>query len=65
MPKDIVAKLNSAIANIFQKTEFQERFLKPHFFTPIPSSPEEFAAYINADSKKWQAVINAANVKLD
>jgi tripartite-type tricarboxylate transporter receptor subunit TctC len=65
MPKDIVAKLNSAVANVFQNTEFQERFLKPNFFTPIPSSPEEFAAFISADSKKWQAVIKAANVTLD
>lgn len=65
LPKDIVAKLNSAIAKIFQNAEFQERFLKPHLFTPIPSSPEEFAAFINADSKKWEAVIKAANVKLD
>ena len=65
LPKDIVAKLNSAIAKIFQNAEFQERFLEPHLFTPIPSSPEEFAVFINADSKKWQAVIKAANVKLD
>jgi tripartite-type tricarboxylate transporter receptor subunit TctC len=65
MPKDIVAKLNSAVAKVLQNTEFQERFLKPNFFTPIPLSPEEFAAFISADSKKWQAAIKAANVTLD
>ncbi len=65
MPKDIVEKLNSAIATIFQNAEFQERFLKPNLFTPIPSSSEEFAAFINADSQKWKEVIAAANVKLD
>jgi tripartite-type tricarboxylate transporter receptor subunit TctC len=65
MPQPIVDKLNSAIAKIFQNAEFQERFLKPNLFTPIASSPAEFAAFIDADSKKWKAVIEAANVKLD
>jgi tripartite-type tricarboxylate transporter receptor subunit TctC len=65
LPKDIVAKLNSAIAKIFQNAEFQERILKPNLFTPITSSPEEFAAFIAADSQKWKEVIKAANVKLE
>jgi tripartite-type tricarboxylate transporter receptor subunit TctC len=65
MPQPIVDKLNSAIAKIFQNGEFQERFLTPNLFTPITSSTAEFAAFIDADSKKWKAVIEAANVKLD
>ena len=65
MPKEIVAKLNAAIAKVFQNPEFQARFLKPNLFTPITSSPAEFAAFIQAESKKWKAVIEAANVKLD
>ena len=65
MPKDVVEKLNSAIAKIFQNPEFQERFLKPNLFTPITSSPKEFATFINADSKKWKEVVEAANIKLD
>ena len=65
MPKDIVEKLNSAVVKIFENAEFQERFLKPNLFTPIASSTAEFAAFIEADSKKWQEVIEAANVKLD
>ena len=65
MPKEIVEKLNSAINTIFQNAEFQERFLKPNLFTPITSSTEEFAAFINEDSQKWKEVIRAANVKLE
>jgi tripartite-type tricarboxylate transporter receptor subunit TctC len=65
LPKEIVAKLNSTIAKIFQNAEFQERFLKPSLFTPITSPPEEFAAFIRSESKKWKAVIEAANVKLE
>jgi tripartite-type tricarboxylate transporter receptor subunit TctC len=65
MPKDIVAKLNSAIVQIFQDSEFHERFLKPNLFTSITSSPKEFTAFINADAKKWKEVVEAANIKLD
>ena len=65
MPKGIVEKLNSAIVKIFQNPDFQEHFLKPNLFAPIVSSPAEFAAFIDADSKKWKEVIETANIKLD
>jgi tripartite-type tricarboxylate transporter receptor subunit TctC len=65
MPKDIVGKLNSAISRIFQNADFQERFLKPSLYTPIPSSPEEFAAFIKSESQKWKTVIETANVKIE
>ena len=31
---------------------------------PAPSSPEAFAAYIRAETKKWGEVVRAAGVKL-
>lgn len=65
MPKEIVAKLNAAIAKVFQKAEFREQFLKPNLFTPITSSPSDFTAFMEADSKKWKEVVEAANLKLD
>jgi tripartite-type tricarboxylate transporter receptor subunit TctC len=65
LSKEIVNKVNSAIAKIFQNREFEERFLKPNLFIPIISSPAEFAAFIDADSKKWQEVIETAKIKLD
>ena len=65
MPKEIVEKLNSAIAKIFQNANFQEQFLKPNLFVPIVTSPAEFEAFIDADSKKWKEVIETAHIKLD
>ena len=57
MQKDVVERLNSAIARVFQNTEFRDRFLKPNLFTPIVSSQAEFIAFIDADSKKWKEVV--------
>jgi tripartite-type tricarboxylate transporter receptor subunit TctC len=32
---------------------------------PVGSTPEQFAAFIQAETKKWAKVIKDANVKVD
>src|SRR3974377_103801 len=65
MPKGVVEKLNAAIVKIFQNPDFQEPFLKPNLFAPIVSSPAEFAAFIDTDSKKWKEGIKPPTIKLN
>jgi tripartite-type tricarboxylate transporter receptor subunit TctC len=63
-PKDIIAVLNREIAKALASPDIKER-LAPQGFTPVASSPEEFAALIRADMERWGQVIRAANLKPD
>jgi tripartite-type tricarboxylate transporter receptor subunit TctC len=63
LPHDIVMKLNGAVAKIFGDAEFRARFLDPQMFEAMPSTPEEFAAYIKTERAKWAGVVRAANIK--
>jgi tripartite-type tricarboxylate transporter receptor subunit TctC len=65
LPRDIVMKLNTEVAKIFADPDFRARFLEPQMFEAMPGSPEEFAAYIQAERAKWAKVIHAANITLE
>ena len=62
--KDIIAVLNREIAKALASPDIRER-LAPQGFTPVASSPEEFAALIRSDMERWDHVIRAANLKPD
>ena len=44
---------------------FKEKFLVPSRYEPLLGSPEQFAAFMKADTAKWTKVIKDANVKVD
>ena len=39
--------------------------LKAQLMEPIPTSPEEFRARIDADIARWKPVIEAASIKVN
>jgi len=62
-PLDIVKKLSDAMNEGLATPEMQKTIIG--FGSEAkPYSPEEFAAYIAAQHKKWVAVGKAANVKI-
>ena len=63
-PKDVVAKLNKAIAEIVATTEFRDR-ISAQGFEPESSSPEEFSELIQRDILKWAKVIKDSGAKPD
>jgi tripartite-type tricarboxylate transporter receptor subunit TctC len=65
MPQPIVQKLSTAIAKVFDDKDFQERLIKPNLYTPIVSSPEDFAKFIKTDAQKWKSVVETAKVKIE
>jgi tripartite-type tricarboxylate transporter receptor subunit TctC len=56
-------KLNSEIRDALSALDVRERALSAGA-EPFPTSPQEFAAMIREETKKWGDVVKAANIKL-
>lgn len=61
-PRDIVTKLHAGVVRALQNPEVRQRLLNDGA-EPVGSSPEEFAAYLRAETAKWAKVIQAAGIK--
>jgi len=64
MPRDIVVKLHAELARILKMPDVSEK-LTGLGAEIVASTPEEFAAYLQAEIAKWGKVARDANVKLD
>ncbi|MGQ0547323.1 MAG: Bug family tripartite tricarboxylate transporter substrate binding protein [Betaproteobacteria bacterium] len=62
-PREIIQRLNLEITNALSNPDVRERALAAGA-EPFPTSPEEFAAIIRDETKKWGEVVKAANIKL-
>ena len=62
LPRDIVQRLSAAILDTLKQKDVIERMLKDGA-VPAPASPEEFAAYLKLEIRKWGEVVKLANVK--
>jgi tripartite-type tricarboxylate transporter receptor subunit TctC len=63
-PRPIVARLNTELVKVMHSPEMKER-LAGIGTDPVTSTPEEFAAYIQAEIGKWGEVIRKANLRAD
>jgi len=62
-PGDIIRKLNAEIRTALSVPDIRERALAAGA-EPYTDTPEEFAAFIREETRKWAEVIRAAGVKL-
>jgi tripartite-type tricarboxylate transporter receptor subunit TctC len=63
-PREIVTKLHDSVVRALQDAIVKERFLADGA-EPVGNSPEEFAAYIRAETAKWAKVIKDAGIKVE
>jgi len=63
-PTIIVNKLNAEI-NTIMKTNEAEAILAKLSARPKVGSPEDFAAFMAAETQKWAAVVTGANIKAE
>ncbi len=63
-PPAIVAKLNEEIGKVLAMPDVRRK-LTTQVMEPIPSTPAEFRARIDADIARWAPVIKAANIKVN
>ncbi len=63
-PKGIVDILNKQIVRIMNLPDVKDR-LATHGYTPVSSTPDEFALLIKSDLAKWRDVVKASGVTLE
>lgn len=60
-PKSIVARLNAELRKVILSEEYR-RIMEASGNEPHANTPEEFAAFINAERPKWARIIKRAGV---
>jgi len=63
-PADIIEKIRKEVTEAVTSPAVREK-LKMQLMEPIPTTPAEFRARINADIARWTPVIKAANIKIN
>ena len=63
-PREVIDRLNREILRIIALPEVKEKFAAIGV-EPIGTTPEEFAARIQAEVPRWAGIIREANIRLD
>jgi len=63
-PRAIVDWLNSEARKAFEAPDVRERLAAQNLTLPL-GTPEDFAAHIAAETKRWGDVIRAASIKME
>jgi tripartite-type tricarboxylate transporter receptor subunit TctC len=63
-PAATVTRLNTEIVRILRLPDVQERF-RVQGLTVAPSTPEQFAALLQAESVRYSKVVKAAGIKAE
>jgi tripartite-type tricarboxylate transporter receptor subunit TctC len=63
-PAPIISRLNAEMAAALAVPEARERMLAAGV-EPLSDTPEEFAAFIRAENRKWAQVIKSAKIKVE
>ncbi len=63
-PRAIAVKLHAEIVKVLQLPDVKNR-LTGEGLTLVGNTPEQFAEFLVAETRKWTEVIKAANVRLD
>ena len=64
IPKEIVHQLNREIVASLSSTEMKDR-LQTMSAQPIGGSPEQFAAFFAAETKRWAPIVKASGARAD
>ncbi len=63
-PKDIVAKLNTAVVEILKTPDMKQQ-LATQGAEVVADTPEQFAAFLRDDLAKWSKVVKEAGIKAE
>jgi tripartite-type tricarboxylate transporter receptor subunit TctC len=63
-PPAVIAAVRAAVIEAITSPAIREK-LAAQIMEPLPTTPEEFRARIDADIARWKPVIEAANIKMN
>ncbi len=61
-PDTIIGRLNAEFIKALKSTEIRDKW-RAMDFEPLPSTPDEFARYAQADSKRWAEAVKISGFK--
>jgi tripartite-type tricarboxylate transporter receptor subunit TctC len=64
VPRDVIARLNTAIVRIVNTTEMKEAYMKQGL-DPATSTPEEFATFIRSEVTQNIKLVKAAGIRVE
>ena len=64
-PRPIIEKLRAAIVKVLAEPEIQARMRESGVIAIASKSPEDFKAYMDAETAKWTKVIEESGVRAD
>jgi tripartite-type tricarboxylate transporter receptor subunit TctC len=64
MPRDVVQRLNHAFVEALNTPEAKTRFAAL-MAEPVPTSPDEFGRFMQAELAKYEKVVKASGAKVD
>jgi tripartite-type tricarboxylate transporter receptor subunit TctC len=64
IPKEIVSQLNREIVASLASAEMKQR-LQSMSAQPIGGTPEQFAAFFAAETKRWGPIVKASGARAD
>ncbi len=63
-PRPIIERLHKATVTVLEMADVRQALLDQGI-EAAPNTPEQFAAYIQSETKKWAQVIKAAGIRVD
>jgi tripartite-type tricarboxylate transporter receptor subunit TctC len=63
-PPEIIKKINEDVTKVISDPAFARQYLVAQGLVPITGTPEEFASFIQAETKRWGKVVKDANIQL-
>ena len=64
LPPEIAQKVAGEVAKILAVPAMREKFIQQGS-DPVGSTPEEFGAYMRAETEKWARVVKATGARVD
>ena len=61
-PREVITRLNAEVVKLTATPDYRQQ-LEKQGFEPVTSSPDQFAAFVEAELDKWGRIIKAAGIK--
>jgi tripartite-type tricarboxylate transporter receptor subunit TctC len=61
-PRAVVDRLNAAVQQVMQRAQVREQFARQGVPVTLSRTPEEFQAYVRAETVRWAKIIRDNNV---